>query len=96
MEMFLAFIKKDIRNLDISFFNMVEDSNCDAKTYKVNYNKSMNIILKKVAMKYHMNKEVSLYLQILGILKYISNSKSSQWDFNVHLSSIIKLQNIWK
>ena len=50
---FSAFIKNDIRNIDIAIFRMVGDTDCDSQTYETNYDKAMDLVMKKVAVKYH-------------------------------------------
>ena len=50
---FSPFIKNDIRDIDIAIFRTVGDRDCDLQTYKSNYNKPMDFVIKKVAVKYH-------------------------------------------
>ena len=50
---FSTFIKNDIRDIELTIFRTVGDNNCDIQTYETNYNKSMDLMMKKVAMKYH-------------------------------------------
>ena len=54
---FLAFVKNDITRIDESIFRCVRDFECDAELYESNYDKSMELPMKKVAFHYHPNKE---------------------------------------
>ena len=54
---FCAFVKMDINNLDSSFFEMVRDKDCGPDLYTTNYDKLIEDNLKKVAMKYALDKE---------------------------------------
>ena len=47
---FSAFIKNDIRDIDIAIFRTIGDTDCDSHT---NYDKPMDLVMKKVAVKYH-------------------------------------------
>ena len=55
---FSAFIKNDIRDVDPNIFRGLNENDCSPESYKANYNKSMDIVMKKVALKYHTNKEL--------------------------------------
>ena len=50
---FSAFIKNDVRDIDIAIFCTVGDAEWDLHTYETNYDKTMDLVLKKVAEKYH-------------------------------------------
>ena len=50
---FSAFIKNDIRDVDPNIFRGLNENDCGAESYKVNYTKSMDIVMKKVALQYH-------------------------------------------
>ena len=50
---FSAFMKNDIRDVDPNIFRSLNENDCSAELYEVNYNKSMDIVMKKVALKYH-------------------------------------------
>ena len=50
---FSAFIKNDICDIDIAIFHTVGDMDCDLQTYETNYDKPMDLVMKKVAVKYH-------------------------------------------
>ena len=54
---FTAFIKNDIRNVDPNIFKYVRDPECDADLYESNYNKSMEVSMKKIAFKYSPYRE---------------------------------------
>ena len=55
---FSAFVKNDIRDVNPNIFGGLNENDCSAESYKVNYNKSMDIVMKKVALKYHTNKDL--------------------------------------
>ena len=57
---FCAFVKRDIRTLSASFFNSVRDKECTADLYTTNYDKPIDDNLKKVAMKYSLDKDILL------------------------------------
>ena len=50
-------MKNDITGIDESIFRCVCDFECDAELYKSNYDKSMELAMKKVTFHYHPNKE---------------------------------------
>ena len=54
---FCAFVKMDINNLDSSFFEMVRDKDCGPELYTTNYDKGIDDNLKKVAIKYAIDKD---------------------------------------
>ena len=53
---FAAFVKKDILDLPEKFLSMTKSSNCNREVYVSNYDKDMDISLKKVAAIYHSDK----------------------------------------
>ena len=55
---FPASVKNNIRDVDPNIFRGLNESDCSAESYEVNYNKSMDIVMKKVALKYHTNKDL--------------------------------------
>ena len=52
---FCAFIKNDIHDIGADFFRQVRNSDCNKDTYEHNYDKSMELSMKKVAVKYCKN-----------------------------------------
>ena len=54
---FSAFVKNDITRIDKNIFKRVQDIDCDGELYEANYNKTMDINMKKVAFQYHPHKE---------------------------------------
>ena len=54
---FSAFVKNDITRIDENIFKCVRDIDCDGELYEANYNKTMDINMKKVAFQYHPHKE---------------------------------------
>ena len=54
---FCAYVKMDINNLNDTFFEMVRDKDCGPQLYTANYDKSMNDNMKKIAMKYAVDKD---------------------------------------
>lgn len=57
---FSAFVKRDIRSLDKSFFNCVKDKDCTPDAYITNYDKPIDDNMKRVAMKYALDKDILL------------------------------------
>ena len=55
---FSAFIKNDIRDVDPNIFRGLNENDCSAESYEVNYTESMDIVMKKVALQYHTNKDL--------------------------------------
>ena len=53
---FAAFVKKDILDLPDKFFDMTKSSDCNRDVYVSNYDRDMDINLKKVAAVYHADK----------------------------------------
>ena len=56
----LAFVKHDIRTLADSFFSTVRDKDCTPDAYMTNYDKPIDDNMKKVAMKYTLDKDILL------------------------------------
>ena len=54
---FSAFVKNDITRIDENIFRGVRDFDCDAELYEANYDKSMELAIKKVAFHSHPHKE---------------------------------------
>ena len=54
---FCAFVKMDINNLDSNFFDMVRDKDCGPDLYTTNYDKPIDDNLKKVVIKYALDKD---------------------------------------
>ena len=50
---FSAFIKNDVKNVNLDIFKCVCDPECDAEMYANNYYKTMDLTFKKVALQYH-------------------------------------------
>ena len=55
---FSVFVKNDIRDVDPNVFHGLNENDCSAESYEVNYTKSMDIVMKKVALQYHTNKDL--------------------------------------
>ena len=55
---FSAFVKNNIRDVDPNIFRGLNENGCSAESYEVNYTKSMDIVMKKVALQYHTNKDL--------------------------------------
>ena len=53
---FAAFVKKDILDMPEKFFDYATSSECTKEMYVLNYDKSMDRSLKKVAAVYHLDK----------------------------------------
>ena len=57
---FTAFVKHDPHKLDDSFFTTVRDRDCTPDLYLTNYDKPIDDNMKKVAMKYVLDKDILL------------------------------------
>ena len=57
---FTAFVKCDPRTPDDSFFSTVHDKDCTPDLYLTNYDKPIDDNMKKVAMKYALDKDILL------------------------------------
>ena len=57
---FTAFVKHDPHTLDDSFFTTVQDKDCTPDLYLTNYDKPIDDNMKKVAMKYALDKDILL------------------------------------
>ena len=53
---FAAFVKEDILDLPDNFFDMTRTGECTRKMYVTNYDKDMDLSLKKVATVYYPDK----------------------------------------
>ena len=58
---FAAFVKKDILDMPEKFFDYATSSECIKEMYVLNYDKSMDTSLKKVAAVYHADKHILNY-----------------------------------
>ena len=83
---FAAFIKNDITHIDSSMFKSLRDGDCDAEMYESNYDKSMDLNMKKVANHYHSYPET---LQISGE----TNPTNSKYDTCNFKNFHTRLQN---
>ena len=55
---FSAFVKNDIRDVDPNIFRGLNENDCNAESYEKHYITSMDIVMKKVALQYHTNKDL--------------------------------------
>ena len=86
---FSAFFKNDIRNVDPNVFRGLNENDCSAESYEVNYTKSMDIVMKKVALQYHTNKDllfISLELDPTDS-KYRYCTRNIQYESSKHFYS---------
>ena len=69
---FCAFVKRDIRGLNPSFFNSVKDKECTTDMYTMNYDKPIDDNCKKIAIKYSLDRDILLItpLQTDSLSKY--------------------------
>ena len=87
---FSAFVKNNIRDVDLNVFRGLNENDCSAESYEVNYTKSMDIVMKKVALQYHTNKDllfISLELDPMDS-KYRYHSRNIQYKFSKHFHSL--------
>ena len=84
---FTAFVKCDQCTLDNSFFTTVQDKNCTPDLYLTNYDKPIDDNMKKVAMKYALDKDILL----ITPLDTDSPSKNVTSDIRYKYSSAIHL-----
>ena len=79
---FSAIVKKDMCDLDESFFSCAKDSECTDNMYETNYNKEIDKVLKQVTTKYTQNvSHVNFSLP--------SNISSSMYDNYITFKDII-------
>ena len=86
---FSAFFKNDIRDVDPNVFRGLNENDCSAESYEVNYTKSMDIVMKKVALQYHTNKDllfISLELDPTDS-KYRYCTRNIQYESSKHFYS---------
>ena len=55
---FSAFVKNDIRDVDPNIFHGLNENDCNVESYKKHYITSMDIVMKKVALQDHTNKDL--------------------------------------
>ena len=55
---FSAFVKNDIRDVEANFFRGLNENDCSIEVYETKYNEVMDIVMKKVAVNYHTNREL--------------------------------------
>ena len=87
---FSDFVKNDIRDVDPNVFHGLNENDCSAESYEVNYTKSMDIVMKKVALQYHTNKDllfISLELDPMDS-KYRYHSRNIQYESSKHFYSL--------
>ena len=87
---FSAFMKNDIRDVDPNIFHGLNENDCSAESYEVNYTKSMDIVMKKVALQYHTNKDLLFISPELGPMdsKYRYRSRNIQYKSSKHFYSL--------
>ena len=54
---FSAFVKNDMRDVNPSIFRGLNENDGNAESYKSHYTPSMDIVMKKIALQYHTNKD---------------------------------------
>ena len=87
---FSAFVKNDIRDVDPNIFRGLNENDCSAELYEVNYTKSMDIVMKKVALQYHTNKDLLFISPELDPTdsKYRYHSRNIQYESSKHFYSL--------
>ena len=82
---FSAFVKNDIRDVDPNIFLGLNENDCNAESYEKHYITSMDIVMKKVALQYHTNKDLLLISPELDptYSKYTDNCKYSLRVFHI-------------
>ena len=87
---FSAFIKNDIRDVSPNVFCGLNENDCSAELYEVNYTKSMDIVMKKVALQYHTNKDLLFISPELDNTdsKYRYRSRNIQYESSKHFYSL--------
>ena len=78
-EIGLLRIINDIHDIEPTIFRTVGDNDCDSQTYEPNYNKSMDLMMKKVAVKYlspEENPTNSMFLHLKVIYRKFSRKVS--------------------
>ena len=85
---FSAFFKNDIRDVDPNVFRGLNENDCSAESYEVNYTKSMDIVMKKVALQYHTNKDLLISLELDPTdSKYRYCTRNIQYESSKHFYS---------
>ena len=72
---FSAFVKKDMLDLPEKFFSLANNPECNQEMYVNNYDRPMELPLKKVTAIYHTEKDRLL----LSVESNMSESKSFMW-----------------
>ena len=87
---FSAFMKNDIRDVDPNIFHGLNENDCSTDSYEVNYTKSMDIVIKKVALQYHANKDLLFISPELDPTdsKYRYRSRNIQYKSSKHFYSL--------
>ena len=87
---FSAFVKNNIREVDPNIFHGLNENDCSAESYKVNYTKSMDIVMKKVALQYHTNKDLLFISPELDPIdsKYRYCTRNIHYKSSKHFSSL--------
>ena len=55
---FSAFVKNDIKDVEANFFQGLNENDCSVEVYEAKYIEAMDIVMKKVAVHYHTNREL--------------------------------------
>ena len=82
---FSAFVKNDIRDVDPNIFRGLNENDCNVESYEKHYITSMDIVMKKVVLQYHTNKDLLLISPELDPTdsKYTDNCKYSLRVFHI-------------
>ena len=88
---FSAFVKNDIRDVDPNVFRGLNENDCSAESYEVNYTKSMDIVMKKLALQYHTNKDLLFISPELDPMdsKYRYHSRNIQYESSKHFYCLV-------
>ena len=90
LKCFSAFVKNDIGDVDSNIFRGLNENDCSAESYEVNYTQSMDIVMKKVALQYHTNKDLLFISPELDPTdsKYRCCSRNIQYESSKHFYSL--------
>ena len=86
---FSAFVKNNIRDVDPNIFRGLNENDCSAESYEVNFTKSMDIVMKKVTLQYHTNKDLLFISPELDPMdsKYRYCIRNIQYESSKHFYS---------
>ena len=92
---FSAFVKNDIQDMEPHFFRGLNENDCSPEVYEAKYIEPMDIVMKKVAIHYHTNRDLLVISPELDPTdsKYICYIVSLQYKYSIRFVAFSLFKN---